>query len=455
MSRTTLAIILAAGEGTRMRSDLPKVLHPIGSRPHDSTRRVAACRAAKFDQIACVVGSKADLVRKAVGDFDADVTFHEQSERKGTAHAVRCAEPEIERGFDNVVVLNGDGPLLESSTLVSLVGELANGADLAVLGFEAGDPDGYGRMIMNGEAARQGRRGQGCERGRAGRSPSSIPVWSLFEAIERLRGFHRSRTIIDRRSTTSPISCALPTQPVPTWWRRARRTRKRPLGVNDRQQLAEVEAIWQRRTRVRFMRNGVTMQAPETVWLAADTELGREVSLEPNIWFGPGVRVEDAARIRANSHLEGCTVGTGCEIGPFARIRPGTALEPDVKVGNFVEVKNAQVASGAKLNHLSYLGDATIGVRANIGAGTITCNYDGYLKHRTSIGADAFIGSNSALVAPVSIGARANIGAGSTVTRDVDEDALVLARSRQTDKPGRAAELRAALAERKRASAEG
>ncbi len=436
--RSSLGIVLAAGEGTRMRSRLPKVLHEVGSRPM-VVHAMATARAAGIARLALVVGPNMAAVEAAVGKAGADEIVH-QSERLGTAHAVLRARAAIEAGADDVVVLYGDTPLVRPETVGMVRAKLAQGADLVVLGFRAARPAGYGRLIeAEGRlvAIREEKDATDAERAvtfcnsgimafRGGVVLSLLDAigntnakgeYYLTDAVEIAHG--RGLTVVAVEGEEDEF-----------------------LGANDRVQLAACEAIFQKRRRAEALAGGVTLVAPETVIFAADTEIAADVTIEPNVVFGPGVRVETGARIRAFSHLEGARVGEGATVGPFARLRPGADLGREVHVGNFVEIKNGKIEDGAKVNHLTYIGDARIGARANIGAGTITCNYDGFGKYHTDIGAGAFIGSNSSLVAPIKIGDGAFVGSGSVVTHDVPADALAVARGRQILREGWAAAFR-------------
>ena len=446
MTSRSLAIVLAAGEGTRMRSALPKVLHPVAGLPM-VCHVLRACRDAGVDDIAVVVGSGADAVRARVAEDDPGATFHEQASRDGTAHAVLAARAAVSEGHDEVLVLFGDVPLVLPSTIALLRERMAGGADVAVMGFHTSDPKGYGRLVMEGkklvriveerDASDEERAASFCNSGIMGFRAEH--VLSLLEAVgnENAQGeYYLPDTVAIAHARGLRVD-ALEVSEEET------------LGVNDRVQLADREGRWQRRARKAAMRAGVTMQAPDTVTLNADTALGRDCVLEPNVWFGPGVSVGEDTRLRANTHVEGARIGSRCEIGPFARLRPGTVIEDGVKVGNFVEVKGAVLREGAKVNHLSYVGNADVGRAANIGAGAVTANYDGFGKYETLIGPGAFVGTNSTLVAPVRVGANANVAAGSVITSDVPDESLSFGRARQVDKPGRAARFRAEAAERK------
>ncbi len=427
--RSCLAIVLAAGEGTRMRSARPKVTHELAGRSM-LAHCLAAIAGAGITDVALVVGPGRDDVA-AMAPHARTFT---QVERRGTAHAVLAARAAIERGCDEVLVAFADTPLVTPETLTLLRGALRDGAALAVLGFQASDPHGYGRLLTaDGSllAIREEKDASDAERavtlcnaglmaldGRvaldllmAVGSDNAQGEFYLTDvvALARARGL-RAATVIAAADEVR--------------------------GVNDRVQLAGAEAAMQVRLREAAMRGGATLVSPGTVTLAWDTTLARDVVIEPNVVFGPGVAIGEGTRVRAFSYLEGVTIGAGATIGPFARLRPGSVLEPGVHVGNFVEVKASHLAAGVKANHLSYIGDASVGAGTNIGAGTITCNYDGFRKHRTTIGAGAFVGVNTALVAPVSVGDGAFIGTGSVVTRDVPADALVIARARAVEKPG-------------------
>jgi bifunctional UDP-N-acetylglucosamine pyrophosphorylase / glucosamine-1-phosphate N-acetyltransferase len=441
MTNTPLAIVvLAAGQGTRMNSDTHKVLHPIAGRPMLLHLLAAAAELAPARTVV-VAGARAEQVRAAVAPLGVEVAL--QAEQLGTGHAVRQAEGAL-AGFEgDVLVLYGDVPLVTGATMRRMLDRLhADDAPAAVvLGFRPADPGAYGRVIADADgriarmvefkdASPEERAETLCNSGLM--AARSADLWPLLARVgnSNAAGEYYLPDIVMLAAAVGRGSAVIETGADEV------------AGVNSRAELAAVEAGWQATRRARAMTDGVSLVAPDTVWFAHDTVLGRDVTVEPHVVFGPGVRVADGATIRAFSHLEGATVGEGCEVGPYARLRPGAVLGRGAKVGNFVEVKKAVLGEGAKANHLSYIGDAEVGAGANIGAGTITCNYDGFFKYRTSIGAGAFIGSNSALVAPVSIGAGAIVGAGSVVTKDVEADALALVRPEQTAKPGWAARFR-------------
>jgi len=439
VQRTCLAIVLAAGEGTRMRSALPKAMHQLGGRTlleHVLTSVAAAGGA----EIALVVGPDHGQLAALAGKVAPGAQIFEQRERLGTAHAVLAAKKAIAQKPDDILVMFADTPLVRADTLGQLRGALAGGAAVAVLGFKPADPSGYGRLVMLGEElilVREDRDATPEER-KIGFCNGGLMALSGEHALAILERIGNANTKGEYYLTDAVAiarDMGLKAVAIETGEDDVR-------GINTKAQLAQAEAVLQTRLRAAALEAGVTMIAPETVFLSADTKFGVDITIEPNVVFGPGVTVEDGALIRSFSHLEGATVGKGARVGPFARLRPGAKLGPDVHVGNFVEVKEATLEAGAKANHLSYIGDARVGAGANIGAGTITCNYDGAAKHHTDIGAGAFIGSNSALVAPVKIGDGAYVGSGSVVTKDVPADALVIGRAEQTIKEGWAKRLR-------------
>ena len=442
------AVILAAGKGTRMKSRLPKVLHPIGGRAMlhhllDTLDRLGMAR-----QV-LVVGAEGDRVAASVAERDVAVV--RQEPQSGTAHAVAMALPTLADFAGDVLVVYGDTPLLRAETLGALVeARRADAAGIALLGFRPHDPGDYGRLVLDeaGRLARivEARDANAAERA-IGLCNSGVMVFDgvlLPRLIERIGNDNAKGEYYLTDAVAVAREMGRATVVVEA-------SEDEVLGVNSRADLARAEAIFQRRMRAAAMASGVTLTAPDTVFFSYDTALDADVSVAPHVVFGPGVTVEGGARIGAFSHLEGATVKAGASVGPFARLRPGTVVGEDAKVGNFVEVKNAVLGTGAKASHLSYLGDAEIGAGANIGAGTITCNYDGFLKSRTEIGAGAFIGSNSALVAPVRIGAGAIVGAGSAIARDVPDDALALTRAPQVTRAGWAASFRARRAKAKAA----
>jgi len=437
-ARSCLTIVLAAGEGTRMRASRPKVLHAIGGR--SLIAHVLAAVRETGGAAAVVIGPGqervADAVRRTLPQADVFV----QSERRGTAHAVLAARAAIERGADDILIVFGDTPLVGPQTLARLRAPLAQGKAVAVLGFRPADPAGYGRLVTQDAqliAIREEKDASAAERaiGLCNGGLMALKGDVALAILDRISNNNAKREFYLTDAVAVARKMGLEAAALETEEDEVR-------GINSQAQLAEAETALQRRLRNAALEAGVSMVAPDTVYLAADTKLGPDVVIEPFVVFGPGVVVEAGAVIRSFSHLEGAHVGAGATVGPYARLRPGAKLGPDVRIGNFVEVKEAEIEAGVRANHLSYIGDAHVGAGANIGAGTITCNYDGVDKHRTEIGQRAFIGSNSALVAPVRVGEGAYVGTGSVVTRDVPPDALAIARSRQVIKEGWASRLR-------------
>ena len=431
--RTCLAIVLAAGEGTRMRSALPKVLHPVAGRSL-LAHVLTAVRGAGMQACAVVVGPKSDAVADEAKRVLPKATVFVQAERRGTAHAVLAARAAIEKGADDIVVVFGDTPLISPDTLKRLRGAIDHHASVAVLGFRAANPAGYGRLITNGHrlvAIREERDASDLERKidlcngglMAFRGDVALDILGRIDN-KNAKGEFYLTDAVEIADAMALEAIALET------------TEDEVHGINTKSQLADAEDVLQWRLRDAAMEAGVTLIAPETVFLSADTTFGRDVTVEPNVVFGPGVTIEDNAVIHAFSHLEGAHVGKGASVRPFARLRPGARLGAKSRVGNFVEVKAAELGEGAKANHLAYIGDGSVGEGANIGAGTIFCNYDGVSKHRTDVGKGAFIGSNSALVAPVKVGDRAYVGSGSVITDNVPAGALALGRGRQVNKAG-------------------
>jgi bifunctional UDP-N-acetylglucosamine pyrophosphorylase/glucosamine-1-phosphate N-acetyltransferase len=443
-----LIIVLAAGKGTRMKSARPKVLHEIAGRSMLGHVLEAAATAGA-SELAVVIGPGMDEVRAEAVRLAPGAKVYVQENQLGTADAVLAAREAIAAHKGDVLVLYADTPLIEPSTIGRLRRMLDTGARVAALGFEARDPYGYGRLLTDasGELTAIREEKDANEEERKVRLCNSGVLAFRIDGLAGLLGAIGNANAKGEYYLTDAVALA-----------RGRGLKAglvvcredEVLGVNARDQLAMAEAIWQRRARARAMAAGVTMIAPETVWLCHDTELGRDVTIEPNVFFGPGVTVADSVEIRANCHIEGARIGAGAIVGPFARLRPGAELGADVHIGNFVEVKNTRVEEGAKANHLAYLGDGRVGPKANIGAGTIFCNYDGFFKHRTDVGAGAFIGSNSALVAPVKIGDGAYVGSGSVITKDVAGDALALERAVQEERPEWAAKFRALMSKRKK-----
>ena len=433
MEPSATAIVLAAGLGTRMRSALPKALHPIAGRPMLS-HLLAACDEV-FGRVIVVIGPDMD----ALAELAAPRPVVVQAERLGTAHAARQAAALFGEG--DVAVLYADNPLIEAATLRSLLARRAAGdVSLALLAMRPPDPGRYGRVIARdglveriveyADTTGDERAVTLCNAGVLCAAASDMASWLERVGCENAkREYYLTDTVALARAEGRRVAV------VEAAWDELR-------GINSRAELAEAEAVVQRSLRAAAMRAGAMLLAPETVFLSADTVLSPDVTVEPNVVFGPGVSVATGARIRAFSHLEGCVVGEGAVIGPYARLRPGTQIGEGAHVGNFVELKAARLGAGAKANHLSYIGDASVGAGTNIGAGTITCNYDGFAKHRTTIGDGAFIGSDAVLVAPVSIGDGAIVAAGSVITHDVAADAMAFGRARQVDKPGRGGAFR-------------
>lgn len=434
---STALVILAAGKGTRMNSEQPKVLHQIANAPMLAHAMMSGACLEPARTIV-VAGHGFDAVKAAVTDFDETATVVLQEDQQGTAHAVRVARAALD-GFDgDVIVLFGDTPFVRPETLERMVAARGENA-VVVLGFEAADPGKYGRLIMQGnsleaivefaDAGDEQRAITFCNSGVM--LADCAALFSMIDAIEanNAQGEYYLTDIVkiarDRGLSVTAVAC----------------DEAETLGINSRVDLAKAEAIFQTRARHELMELGVTLQQPETVMLSFDTVIGRDTVIEPNVYFGPDVTVESGAHIRAFSHLEGCHVSRGGIIGPYARLRPGAELAENVRIGNFVEVKNATVNAGAKVNHLSYIGDASVGAASNIGAGTITCNYDGVMKHQTTIGANVFIGSNTMLVAPVTLGDGAMTASGSVITKDVPASALAIARAAQVNKSNLAAKL--------------
>ncbi len=445
-----LTIVLAAGKGTRMKSALPKVLHPIAGLSMLGHVLALAGHAGCRD-LAVVIGPDMDVVRREVAGRAGGAGIFVQEQQRGTADAVLAARSMLADFKGDLLILYGDTPLLTPLAVARLLQSLEDGANVAVLGFEAADPTGYGRLITEGQstlmAIREEREANEVERAitfcnsgvLAFRCPDILAILDRIGCDNAKGEYYLTDAIeIARADGLKAVAVKCDEEEV--------------LGINSRDQLAVAEGIWQRRARAKAMMDGATMIAPETVWLSHDTVIGRDVVIEPNVFFGSGVVIEDNVTIHANCHIAEARVRHGARVGPFARLRPGADIGIDVHIGNFVEVKNVTLHAGAKANHLAYLGDGEVGAGANIGAGTIFCNYDGFFKHRTEIGANAFVGSNSALVAPVRIGEGAFVGSGSVVTRDVEADALALERSELQIKPGWAAKFRS-LMQRQKAKA--
>lgn len=445
--RPLAIVILAAGKGTRMKSDLHKVLHPIAGRPM-LEHLLASAADLNTERQVVVAGHGREQLEAALGDR---ASIAVQEPQLGTGHAVQQAREALSGFTGDVLILYADVPFVRSETMRAMLDRLhrEDAPAVVVLGFEPSDPLQYGRVIADedGRIRKMIEHKDASEEERACRLCNSglmaVPSGLLFDLLDRLgndnaQGEYYLTDIVNIANGDGAL-CAVVTTPDPD----------EVAGINSRAELAQAEARWQSGRRRQAMDDGATLVAPETVWFAWDTRIGRDVVIEPNVVFGPGVSVANGVTIRAFCHLEGASLASGVEIGPYARLRPGTALEAKAKVGNFVEVKNSVIGAGAKANHLTYLGDAQVGAEANIGAGTITCNYDGYFKHKTVIGERAFIGSNSALIAPLKVGADAIVAAGSAVSRDVADGELRLVRAEQLVKPGWADRFHDAMKKKK------
>ncbi|MER9950552.1 bifunctional UDP-N-acetylglucosamine diphosphorylase/glucosamine-1-phosphate N-acetyltransferase GlmU [Mesorhizobium sp. M0047] len=437
--RSCLSVILAAGEGTRMKSALPKVLHQIAGLPMVA-HVVKAAEAAGAGSQVLVIGHGAEEMRKAAAKFAPKAETFVQEKRLGTAHAVLAAREAISKGYDDILVMFGDTPLIDADALTVARLKLAEGAAVVIIGFRTPNPTGYGRLIEKSgklvaireekDCSEEERKITFCNGGLM--AVAGAQALMLLEAVgnKNAKGEYYLTDIVEIASGRGLDVVA------------TEASFENALGINNRAELAQAEGIWQQRRRQEVMLSGVTLIAPETVYFSHDTEIGADTIVEPNVWFGPGVKIATGAKIHAFSHIEGATIASNCDIGPYARLRPGADLRQKAKVGNFCEVKQAVIEEGAKVNHLTYIGDARVGAGANIGAGTITCNYDGYSKFFTDIGEGAFVGSNSSLVAPVTIGMGAYIASGSVITESVPDDALAFGRARQKTIPGKGKELR-------------
>ena len=438
-------IILAAGKGTRMESDLPKVLHHLAGAPM-LLHVMKSSATIEPERLVIITGHDADAVGAVARDYSETAQVVLQSEQLGTGHAVSQAKSALADCTGDVIVLYGDTPFVRPETLQALLAARKT-ADIVVLGFQAANAGRYGRLVMQGsavsriveykDASEQERAITFCNSGVI--CAKADVLFSLLEAVgndNASKEYYLTDIVQlanDRNLSVAAVHC----------------DEAETMGINSRAELAQAEASFQSRTRMEMMALGVSLTAPETVYFAYDTVLGRDSQVEPNVVFGPGVTVENGARIRAFSHLEGCHISSGAVVGPYVRLRPGTELAENVRIGNFVEIKNARIEDGAKVNHLSYIGDANIGEASNIGAGTVTCNYDGVGKHHTEIGASVFIGSNTMLVAPVTVGDAAMTASGSVITKNVEPGALAIARSEQSNKPGLAVKLFAMLRRKK------
>ncbi|UMM08522.1 bifunctional UDP-N-acetylglucosamine diphosphorylase/glucosamine-1-phosphate N-acetyltransferase GlmU [Gluconobacter frateurii] len=437
-ARHTTAIILAAGLGTRMKSRLPKALHRLGNRPM-ITHLIETAREV-FDDVVVVVGPDMPELEKVVLPYRTVV----QTDRLGTAHATNMAKDLF--GAGDIAVLYADNPLITAETMRKLTAARQSGASLALLGMRPANPGRYGRIVEEQgrvsrivefkDATEDERQITLCNAGVMCAGADDFRKWLAAVDNNNAQGEYYLTDVVAMAAAQGGVQCVEAPE-------------SELAGVNSRAELAQAEATLQARLRTAAMDAGVTLVSPETTFFSTDTMLEADVVVEPNVFFGPGVTVRSGALIRAFSHLEGCTVGEDAMIGPYARLRPGTVCAADTHVGNFVELKNVDLGRGAKANHLTYLGDASVGAETNVGAGTVTCNYDGYFKHRTIIGERNFIGSDSILVAPVTIGDDALIAAGSTITEDVPAEGLAFGRARQVVKPGRGLEIKQTLKAKK------
>ena len=445
--RPLLIVILAAGKGTRMKSAVPKVMHEIAGRTMLG-HALNACQELGAETIAVVVGPDMEDVRAAALQQVPDAGVYIQERQDGTAGAVLAAREAIANHKGDVLVQYADTPLLTVGTLERLHARLDDETGVAVLGFDASDPSGYGRLLTGADgwlqAIREDKDASDDER-RITLCNSGVMAFrldNLLGVLDRIGNanakgeFYLTDAIEIARSDGARAGVVVCTE-------------DEVMGINSRDQLALAEALYQKHARLAVMLEGATLIAPETVWFSYDTKIGRDVVIQPNVFFGPGVTIGDNVEILANCHFEQSRIGAGSRVGPFARFRPGAQLGENVRIGNFVEVKNTVLGDGAKANHLSYLGDGEIGAGSNIGAGTIFCNYDGFEKHRTVLGPGVFIGSNASLVAPVKIGEGAYVGAGSVITKNVAADALAVTRASQEERPGWAAKFRALIMRRR------
>ena len=438
-ARSSLTVVLAAGEGTRMRTSVAKVLHPVAGQSMLAHVLNAAPQGAGAS-LAVVIGPDRQAVADEASRVRGDAAIFIQRERLGTGHAVLAARDAVKRGADDLLVVFGDTPLISAETFARLRAPLGNGAALAVLGFRAADPTGYGRLLMEGDhlvAIREQADATEAER-RITLCNAGVMAFDGHKALailEQIGNANSKREYYLVDAVAIVRNMGLEAVVIET-------SEDEVRGINTKAQLAEAEAVMQARLRKAALDAGVTLIAPETVHLAADTTFGNDVVIEPFVVIGPGVTIADGAVIHSFSHIVQSSIGKKAQVGPYARMRPGTSLGDGAKIGNFVETKAATLEAGVKVNHLSYIGDAHVGANSNIGAGTITCNYDGFSKHKTMIGEGAFVGTNSSLVAPVKIGNGAYIGSGSVITKDVPDDAMAVERSPQNNREGGAKRYR-------------
>jgi len=438
-ARSSLTVVLAAGEGTRMRSSRPKVLHPIAGQSM-LAHVLSAAPNGEGAKLAVVIGPDHEAVAGEIKRLRPDATIVVQSERLGTAHAVLAAREAIAAGADDLVVAFGDTPLISAETFARMRAALQDGAALAVLGFRAADPSGYGRLLIEDGQLK-------AIREHADASADERKVTLCNAGVMAFDG-RKALEILDRISNVNAKGEYYLVDAVGIVRQQGgeavviETSEDEVRGINTKAQLAEAEGVMQARLRRAALDAGVTLIAPDTVHLAADTTFGQDVTIEPFVVIGPGVSIADGAVIHSFCHITQCSIGRNAQVGPYARIRPGTSLGEGAKIGNFVEAKASTLGAGVKVNHLSYIGDTEIGPNTNVGAGTITCNYDGFAKHKTTIGKGAFIGTNSSLVAPIKIGDGAYIGSGSVITRDVPADAMAVERSTQNNREGGATRYR-------------
>ena len=440
-------IILAAGRGERMNSETPKVMHKIAGAPM-VMHTLRTAKSLDPDRIIVITGYGAEQVEKEISELEPEIDFVRQIEQKGTGHAVKCAEKMLKNFTGNTLILYGDVPFISPDTLELLIEEKESGTDLVVLGFKSKRPGNYGRLIIENDqlisiveakdATTEQLKITLCNSGVL-YTENKI----LFQLLSKITNENANQEYYltdiveaakDQNLSIKVVCC----------------DELETLGVNTRSELSSAELTFQIRARERIIENGVTLSQPDTTYFSFDTEIGREACIGPNVVFGPGVTIESGAEILPFCHLEGCHISKGAKIGPFARLRPGTELSEDVKVGNFVEIKNSIISAKSKINHLSYIGDTTIGENSNIGAGTITCNYDGISKHTTEIGNDVFIGSNTLLVAPVSVGDNSMTASGTIVTESIPSGNLAIGRVKQVNKPGYVKKLVALLKSKKK-----
>ena len=440
-------VILAAGRGKRMNSEIPKVLHKIAGAPM-IMHTIRTAKTLDPERVIVITGHGAERVEKEISEIEPEIGFVRQIEQKGTGHAVKCAEKILKDFTGNTLILYGDVPFISPETLQLLIEEKERGTDLVILGFKSKQPRSYGRLIIENDqlisiveakdATNEQLKITLCNSGVL--YTENKILFQLLSSITNKNANEEYyltdivKAAKDQNLSVKAVFCDEP----------------ETLGINTRSELSTAELTFQIRARERIIENGVTLSQPETTYFSFDTEIGREVCIGPNVVFGPGVTIESGAEILPFCHLEGCHISKGARIGPFARLRPGTELSEDVKVGNFVEIKNSTINTKSKINHLSYIGDTTLGENSNIGAGTITCNYDGISKHTTKIGSDVFIGSNTLLVAPVSVGDKSMTASGTVVTEDIPSGNLAIGRVKQVNKPGYVKKLVALLRSKKK-----